>query len=165
MARTPKKRRAAGTEATRRWRERRAQGRRLVTIEVAESTLARLAGQGLLSITGLDDSVGLAAALTRIVNGKTFLAGPVSDHALAKTQLAQGIEAGAAVTRNAGAIASNKVQLKDQSLLQQQGRDARGCWVRGISGNPAGKKPGTRHSGSTVDQLLRLLLDAGPRRD
>jgi hypothetical protein len=163
MARTPKKRRAAGTEATRRWRERRAQGRRLVTIEVAETTLARLAGQGLLCITGLDDPVAVAAALSSLVSTKKLFAGPVSDHALAEVQQAQGIQASNGVAENAGASASTNGKPSGEVHLHLQGRDARGCWLRGVSGNPAGKKPGTRNAGSAADQLLRALLDAALR--
>jgi hypothetical protein len=165
MARTPKKRRAAGTEATRRWRERRAQGRRLVTIEVAETTLARLAEQGLLSITNLDDSVALGLALTRILNEKISIAGSVSDHARARTQPTQDIETGDLITENAGAIGSDKGLLSGTSPLQQRGRDARGCWVRGVSGNPAGKRRGTRNASSAELRLLCALLEAASRRD
>jgi hypothetical protein len=158
MARTTKKRRAAGTEATRRWRERRARGRRLLAIEVAEATLARLAGQGLLSITRLDDSVALGAALSRLINSEKFVAGLVSGHAQANIVLAQGIEPGDIVTEDTGTDRSTPGQLTRESHLQTQSRDALGRWRSGISGNPGGKKPGTRNAGSAADQLLRALL-------
>jgi hypothetical protein len=141
MARTPKKRRAAATEATRRWRERRAQGRRLVTIEVAETMLARLVDQGLLSITDLDDSLSLASALSRIISTEKLLAGLVNDLVQDQTQRAQDIAAGDGVTTNAGNARSSQGEFTVKSHLHLPGRDVRGCWVPGVSGNPDGKKP------------------------
>lgn len=165
MARTPKKRRAAGTEATRRWRERRAQRRRLVTIEVADATLARLSEAGLLPITALEDSSTLSVSLSRIVNNPKVFSGAVSDHLLGKTQSGQGKDACSGITENAGANSCATVVAPVPMHLQEQGRDGRGRWGRGVSGNPAGKKPGTRNHVSTEDRLMHLVLNAWSRRD
>ncbi|MFZ1430653.1 MAG: hypothetical protein WAS21_28295 [Geminicoccaceae bacterium] len=164
MTQTPKRRRTAGKAATRRWRERRAQGRRLITIEVANTTLLHLAAYGLLSITDVDDSVTVAAVLSRMIASAELFAGAVRDHTLEQTRVAQGIEARGAITKNAGAASPNDGQLNKQSHLQRQGRNARGRWVAGVSGNPAGKKPGTRNRGSAEDQLMRLVLNALSQR-
>ena len=164
MARTPKKRRKADTEATRRWRERRAQGRRLVTIEVADTTLLRLAAEGLLFITDLDDSVTVAAELSRVIASGRLFAGAVRDHTLEQTRVVQGIKARGAITKNAGSTTPNDGQINEQSHLQMQDRNARGQWRSGVSGNLAGKKPGTRNHGSAEDRLMRLVLNALSQR-
>ncbi|MFZ1425346.1 MAG: hypothetical protein WAS21_01095 [Geminicoccaceae bacterium] len=158
MTRTAKKRRAAGTEATRRWRERRAQGRRLVTIEVADATLERLSEEGLLSITALEDTGALATCLSRILDTTTIFSGPVSDHQGGGNQPGQGKDARDAVAENAGAKGCATVLAPVQVHLQEQVRDGRGRWVRGVSGNPAGKKPGTRNSSKAIEEWLTSLL-------
>ena len=164
MARTLKKQRAAGTEAVRRWRERRAEGRRLVGIEVADATLQRLANQGLLSITELNDPAALAAAIAFLVNAEYFFTGLVSDFIQPKIQQSQGFPTSNAVTKNAGGIRPIAAESAAIPHLQLQGRNARGRWVRGTSGNPAGKKPGTPNYSKSEDQLMRLMMDALSRR-
>jgi hypothetical protein len=64
MSRTPRYRRTAAAEATRRWRRRQATGIRLVTVEVSEVRLARLVRIDWCWRRAIEDFARLSAVIT-----------------------------------------------------------------------------------------------------
>ena len=67
MARTPKKRRKADTEATRLWRERKAQGSFVVPVELFKHEVEGLVRRGLLRRDQVDDRYAIGVAVAGLV--------------------------------------------------------------------------------------------------
>jgi hypothetical protein len=168
MTGTPRRKRAAATAATRRWRDRQARQVRLVTVEVGQAALDRLVVAGLIPAAGHEDSTRLGVILSQLLESAPLFAGQVTGHGAhgAPESLAvPANEAGDPVTAKAGEPSCNSKAATKDAHLQKPACTAQGCWRPGTSGNPRGRAPGTKNQASQIRDLIAELWQApNPRR-
>jgi hypothetical protein len=163
MSRILRQRRAAVAAATRRWRRRQTQGIQLVTIEVSEARLAQLMVQGRVPRAALDDPLRLGTALGRLLQEepqtgkKKGKPTPVMDHVVAQSLAVQGVETGNAITAGSGERSSETWSSDQTEHGPEQGRDRRGRWRKGTSGNPRGRVPNALGDAADDRWLAQLL--------